>query len=94
MIYELLDTGEQNARTAKSIANATNLNTRDVTQIIRLERLAGIPICSNCRGYFLPETDIELKETVVRIYKQAKETKKVADAMKKIKFKRGRNEQK
>lgn len=86
MINELLFKGAQNARTAKSIADILNLDVREVMQAIRLERLAGTPICSNHKGYYMPENENELKDTVLRLYKQAKETKKVADNMRKIKM--------
>ena len=81
MISELLSKGEQNARTARELATITRLSVRDVMQIIRNERLAGRPICSNGKGYFLPANGKELKDTVVRLFKQAKATKNVALAI-------------
>lgn len=84
MIYELLSKGEQNARTAKELARATKTEVREVMQIIRAERLAGLPICSTCKGFFLPTTKDEIKTTIKRLYMQAKETERVADAMEKF----------
>lgn len=81
MMVELLGTGEQNAQTAKRLAEQTNLSVRDITKMIRIERLAGNPICSNSKGYFLPDNDAEMRNTIRRLYKQGRETIKVADAM-------------
>lgn len=81
MIIELLEKGEENARTAKEIANLINLDVRDVMQSIRCERLAGEPICSNSKGYYIAENEKDLSQTISRLYKQGNETIKVADAM-------------
>ncbi len=87
MIHELLNEGEQNARTSKELARATRLEVRDVMQLVRLERLAGKPICSNYKGYYLPSSENDMKKTVSRLYKQARETRRVAEAMNNIRGK-------
>lgn len=81
MIVELLDFGENEPKTSDELAKALNVCKRDVMELVRLERLAGAPICSNYKGYYLPDNKEELKSTIIRLYKQAKETKRVADAM-------------
>ena len=83
MINELLSYGEENARTSTELAKILNMDKRDIMQAVRLERLAGFPICSNYKGYYMPENKTELKNTIIRLYKQAKETKRVADAIRK-----------
>lgn len=82
MILELLGTGERNAKTAKELAKNTGVSVRDVMQAVRVERLAGLPICSSAKGYFLAETETDLQITISRLYKQARETRKVAEALK------------
>lgn len=81
MVNELLAIGEENARSSSELARTLNIDKRDIMQAVRIERLAGFPICSNCKGYYMPENKTELKNTIIRLYKQAKETKRVADAM-------------
>ena len=82
MIAELLQYGIENARTNQSIADALSWDSRDVRQAIRLERLAGAPICSCSKGYYLPDNDADIQHTIDRLYKQGKENIRVADAMK------------
>ena len=86
MIYELLEFGEDNAKTSEELARYLNICKRDIMEYVRLERLSGKPICSTCKGYFLPDNKEELKDTIIRLYLQAREIKRVADAMKEIKF--------
>lgn len=81
MIVELLSFGENEPKTSEELAAALNVCKRDVMELVRLERLAGAPICSNYKGYYLPDNKEELKNTIIRLYKQAKETRRVADAM-------------
>lgn len=65
MITEILGTGRANARTAKELAFALGVNTRDITEQIERERKAGKPICSECSGdnpgYFIPECREEME---------------------------------
>lgn len=82
MIAELLSIGEQNTRTCNELATVLNIDARDVRQAIRLERLAGAPICSCSKGYYLPDNDADIQHTIDRLYKQGKENIRVADAMK------------
>lgn len=82
MIIELLELGEENARTAKELAKAQNMDIRDVMQAVRVERLAGQPICSTSKGYFIADCKQDLDATISRLYKQARETRRVAESMK------------
>ena len=60
MIYELLDTGEGNARTARELAKLLGVDRRAVSSLVEQERRAGRPICATCDsktpGYFIPAT--------------------------------------
>lgn len=82
MIFELLQPGEDTAKTARELSKTTGLGVREVMQAVRAERLAGLPICGTCKGFFTPATDAELAHTISRLYKQARETRKVAEALK------------
>lgn len=66
MIYELLTEGEDNARTARHLADLLGCSQRDITKQIERERRAGYPICSSCRsetpGYYLPVNDKDLEQ--------------------------------
>ncbi len=81
MIKELLKTGEVNAISAAELAKITGLEVRAVMHGIRHERMLGAPICSSSKGYFLPADKYELQATINRLYNQAGETKRVAEAM-------------
>lgn len=58
MIFELLDTGEQNARTAKELAQLLHCDRRSISLMVEAERRQGKPICATCDsktpGYFIP----------------------------------------
>ena len=48
MIFEMLDTGEQNARTAKELARIIGTDRRSISLLVESERRAGKPICASC----------------------------------------------
>lgn len=58
MIFELLSTGRENARTARDLANITGLPRRGISLLVERERRAGKPICATCDGnmpgYYIP----------------------------------------
>lgn len=83
MINELLGIGAENATTAAELAKRLNTDRRTVMQLIRTERLEGEQICSNSKGYFMPEDITDVNYTIKRLYKQAREGRAVAEAMKK-----------
>ena len=66
MIYELLSTGRENARTARDLAKLTGLDRRGVSHLVERERRAGKPICATCDGntpgYFIPADRDEMQE--------------------------------
>ena len=67
-ISDFLGRGKNAARTGRTLANALGVDLRKLTKMIETERRAGTPICANCsteqdqQGYYLPETEEELKE--------------------------------
>ena len=50
MIYELLSTGKESARTARDLARITGMDRRGISSSIEKERRAGRPICATCDG--------------------------------------------
>lgn len=63
MISDLLEYGEENARSGRQLAGALGVNIRNVTAAIRQERLNGAPICAATgkdgapAGYYLGDRD-------------------------------------
>ena len=84
MIYEVLGTGKENARTSKEIAKELNITPREVMENVREERFCGFPICANSKGYYIARDYSELEETIKKLYAMARETKSIADAMNKF----------
>ncbi len=93
MIFEILGVGEKNARTQSELVRALKKeDTREIRQAIRTERLAGNIICSNDKGFFLPESDADIKATIRRLRKKSEAFKDVADAMQKAFNQRSKND--
>lgn len=65
MIYELLGTGRENARTGRELARALNCGIREIAEQISQERRQGRPICATSGehpGYYLAKDAQELEE--------------------------------
>lgn len=77
MIFELLDTGEQNARTARELAMLTGTNRRSISILVERERRAGKPICatsdSKTPGYYIPATREDMERYCSRLQHRAGE---------------------
>jgi len=58
-VANLLRHGADYATSARELAAFLNWPPRMVTRQIERERRAGIPICANSAGYFLPSSDVE-----------------------------------
>lgn len=84
MVIEYLDVGEENAKTNEELSRFFGLDGREMRDLIRKARLAGEPICATNKGYFKPATIDDLKKSVSRLYKQAREIRKSAEAMNNI----------
>lgn len=59
-IADLLHRGSSNAVPCRDLVTLTGWTPREVTRQIQRERTAGIPVCANGAGYYLPATDAEL----------------------------------
>lgn len=77
MIFEMLDTGEQNARTAKELARIIGTDRRSISLLVESERRAGKPICASCDsktpGYYIPATREEMERYCRRLQHRAGE---------------------
>ena len=66
MIYEMLSTGAENARTARDLAQMAGVNRRAVSLLVERERRAGKPICATCDGaapgYYIPADQTEMAD--------------------------------
>ena len=76
MIYELLGTGEENAKSGAEICKALNIHIRDLTEAITRERRAGAPICATTGrnpGYFIAANKEEMQLYCNKLYHRAGE---------------------
>ena len=81
-ISTMLLPGEKNVISLQDLARITGLNTREVRRRIRKERLAGIPILSNCQaGYFLASTRDERDRCARSMFARAEEVRRTAQAI-------------
>ena len=85
MIHELLNTGKRHTTTGRTLANATGITIRQVTQQIERERRQGKPICASSDpenpGYYLAENEKELQEYCDRLKGRAIELFKTRQAL-------------
>ena len=91
MVYELLSTGAENARTAKELCFQLGIDEKDwriVTRTIERERREGKPICasssSDSPGYYKPANREELTRYINRLHKRAGEIFKTRRALQKV----------
>lgn len=65
MIYEMLEEGETNARTAIELSKVLNCRVRSISLLVEQERRQGYPICATCNsntpGYFKPADKATMK---------------------------------
>lgn len=77
MIYELLDTGEENARSSRFLANLLGIDRRAISSLVERERRAGKPICATCDnkapGYFIPANRADMERYCGRLLHRAGE---------------------
>ena len=77
MIFEMLDTGEEYARTAKELARALQVDPRKISSLVEQERRAGKPICATCDsqtpGYYIPATREDMERYCSRLKHRAGE---------------------
>lgn len=81
-ISDLLSPGQENAVTLRHLVKTTGEDGRIIRRKIAAERLAGIPILSDCKnGYYLPGTVAEARRCVRSMRNRAKEIEKAAAAI-------------
>ena len=84
MIFEMLDTGEQNARTARELAMILKLDRRKVSSLVERERREGKPICATCDsktpGYYIPANREDMERYCRRLHHRAGEIYKTRAA--------------
>lgn len=81
-ISDFLSTGQENAIPLRHLVKITGEDGRIVRRKIAAERLAGIPILSDCKtGYFLPGSVAEARRCVRSMRNRAREIEKAAEAI-------------
>lgn len=85
MITEFLETGAENAKTARELAALLHRDRRDITKSIEKARRAGAPIVSSCNpelpGYYLAETAEEVQHFCRHLQHRAGEIYKTRRAL-------------
>lgn len=79
MIKELLEKGEEKAKTGKELCYYLGITARELTQYIEKERRAGAPICANTGrnpGYYLAANKEEMQKYCRSLYHRAGEIHK------------------
>jgi len=66
MIFELLSTGRENARTARELAAICGTDRRSISLLVERERRAGKPICATSDGvtpgYYIAADRAEMEQ--------------------------------
>ena len=87
-IADALETGAENARTGRELAEVLGCKIRAVTAQIERERRAGAPICAvstgDRQGYFLAETAEELQDYCNRLEGREAELAETRQALLKV----------
>ena len=76
MVYELLNTGEENAITGRTLRQILRMSERDLTATIERERRQGKPICASTGanpGYYLAADKEEMETYCRRLHHRAEE---------------------
>ncbi len=85
MIAEYLQTGRENARTAKYLAAMLGCDVREISAAIERERRQGQPIIASCDfkqpGYYLAANAKELRQYCGRLHHRAGEIHKTRRAL-------------
>lgn len=85
-VADFLGYGQEEGRAISYLQNVLNVDGRTVRQMIRKERLSGIPICEDNRsGYFLPSCERDITQCAASLRRRAAEIIKVADALEEAK---------
>lgn len=77
MVYELLGTGKENARSAKHLASVLKCDIRTISSLVESERRSGKPICATCNskaaGYYIPTTKADMLDYCDSLHRRAGE---------------------
>lgn len=77
-----LNTGAENGLLLRELSALTGLDSREVRRQIQRERLAGVPILSDCRyGYYLAGSDEEIARFTESMRRRSREILRVARAV-------------
>lgn len=89
-ISDYLQEGAQSARTAKELKTVLHISARDLSELVRAERLDGVPICSRTQtnddgkaGYFMPKDAADYTATIKHLKAREREIKTVRKALEK-----------
>lgn len=83
-IYEMLGTGEGQAKTARELCAALGMRPRELTKAIERERRRGFVICAGCgpnKGYYRPGDRREAETYLSRLDHRIAQVKLTRDAM-------------
>ena len=76
MIQEYLGIGVDEAKTAKELAEILGCRERDISRMVEMARLEGVPICASCggggnkKGYYLAKSHQELEEYTKSLWRR------------------------
>ena len=82
-IVDVLGKGAAHAVSTKTISAMTGFQDRAITLMVMAKRRAGVLICSNGDGYFLPETDDEITATICNLRSREREIRITREAIEK-----------
>ena len=84
MVFEILETGRQNAKTGRELCDKLHITKRELGRAIESERRAGRPICSTSDstkpGYFIAANRDEMRLFCNSLSKRAGEIQKTRRA--------------
>ena len=84
LISDILRTGRENAMPLQEIKEEMQRNADYIRRHIVEEREAGIAICEDEHGYYLPADDNEIKECAARVGAEIVERAKVWEQLQKV----------
>lgn len=81
VIADLLHTGGENGLTLRELVQVTGQDERTIRRKIQSERKAGRIICSDNRhGYFLPESELDVRRFIRSMSRRSREIAAVSRA--------------
>lgn len=84
MVFDLLGYGRDSARTGRELARLHNVNMREVTKAVQLERKQGYPIAASTqdpKGYYIPDSDEEKADYIRSLDHRISETRHTRKAV-------------